>query len=261
MRGEIPAEEDLRRRRRARLPRHPAAGAGALPDHPEGARRHRSTTRRPAHQPALGKMLAMAGALAREAGRRRRLPHHHQQRAGRTSGGVSCAHARPRRARASRPACSRGASKARAPHRRNMGSFSIWHWLIVLVIVMLIFGTKKLRNIGTDLGGAVQRLQGRHARGRANDRRSRQPVGADHRQDDRRRSQGKTSRRPERPPGRVAGARRGAFLVSSDVRHRILGAAGDRRGGADRHRPASSCRASRAPSATWPAGCSATSRT
>ncbi len=37
-----------------------------------------------------------------------------------------------------------------------MGSFSIWHWLIVLVIVMLIFGTKKLRNMGQDLGGAVK---------------------------------------------------------------------------------------------------------
>jgi sec-independent protein translocase protein TatA len=37
-----------------------------------------------------------------------------------------------------------------------MGSFSIWHWLIVLVIVVLIFGTKKLRNIGQDLGGAVK---------------------------------------------------------------------------------------------------------
>ena len=37
-----------------------------------------------------------------------------------------------------------------------MGSFSIWHWLIVLVIVMLIFGTKKLRNMGADLGGAVR---------------------------------------------------------------------------------------------------------
>ena len=36
-----------------------------------------------------------------------------------------------------------------------MGSFSIWHWLIVLVIVMLVFGTKKLRNIGQDLGGAT----------------------------------------------------------------------------------------------------------
>jgi sec-independent protein translocase protein TatA len=37
-----------------------------------------------------------------------------------------------------------------------MGSFSIWHWLVVLVIVMLVFGTKKLRNIGSDLGGAVK---------------------------------------------------------------------------------------------------------
>ena len=37
-----------------------------------------------------------------------------------------------------------------------MGEFSIWHWLIVLVIVMLIFGTKKLRNMGTDLGSAVR---------------------------------------------------------------------------------------------------------
>jgi sec-independent protein translocase protein TatA len=37
-----------------------------------------------------------------------------------------------------------------------MGSFSIWHWVIVLVIVLLIFGTKKLRNVGSDLGGAVK---------------------------------------------------------------------------------------------------------
>lgn len=37
-----------------------------------------------------------------------------------------------------------------------MGSFSIWHWLIVLVVVLLVFGTKKLRNVGTDLGGAVK---------------------------------------------------------------------------------------------------------
>ncbi|PIT36418.1 preprotein translocase subunit TatA [Snodgrassella alvi] len=36
-----------------------------------------------------------------------------------------------------------------------MGSFSIWHWAVVLLIVVLIFGTKKLRNIGKDLGGAV----------------------------------------------------------------------------------------------------------
>ena len=37
-----------------------------------------------------------------------------------------------------------------------MGTFSIWHWLIVLVIVLLVFGTKKLRNVGQDLGGAVK---------------------------------------------------------------------------------------------------------
>ena len=37
-----------------------------------------------------------------------------------------------------------------------MGSFSIWHWMIVLVIILLVFGTKKLRNIGSDLGGAVK---------------------------------------------------------------------------------------------------------
>jgi len=37
-----------------------------------------------------------------------------------------------------------------------MGSMSIWHWLIVLLVVVLIFGTKKLRNMGQDLGGAVK---------------------------------------------------------------------------------------------------------
>ena len=37
-----------------------------------------------------------------------------------------------------------------------MGSFSIWHWLIVLLIVLLVFGTKRLKNIGEDLGGAVK---------------------------------------------------------------------------------------------------------
>jgi len=37
-----------------------------------------------------------------------------------------------------------------------MGAFSIWHWLIVLLVVVLIFGTKKLRNIGSDVGGAVK---------------------------------------------------------------------------------------------------------
>lgn len=37
-----------------------------------------------------------------------------------------------------------------------MGSFSIWHWLVVLAVVALVFGTKKLRNMGGDLGSAVK---------------------------------------------------------------------------------------------------------
>lgn len=37
-----------------------------------------------------------------------------------------------------------------------MGSFSIWHWLVVLAVVVLLFGTKKLRNVGSDLGAAIR---------------------------------------------------------------------------------------------------------
>ncbi len=37
-----------------------------------------------------------------------------------------------------------------------MGSLSIWHWLVVLLIVVLVFGTKKLKNVGEDLGSAVR---------------------------------------------------------------------------------------------------------
>lgn len=40
-----------------------------------------------------------------------------------------------------------------------MGSFSILHWLIVLAIVVLVFGTKKLRNVGSDLGGAIKNFK------------------------------------------------------------------------------------------------------
>jgi sec-independent protein translocase protein TatA len=40
-----------------------------------------------------------------------------------------------------------------------MGSFSIWHWLVVLAIILIIFGTKKLRNIGGDLGGAIKNFR------------------------------------------------------------------------------------------------------
>lgn len=41
-----------------------------------------------------------------------------------------------------------------------MGSLSIWHWLIVLAIVVLIFGTKKLRTLGGDLGSAIKNFKG-----------------------------------------------------------------------------------------------------
>ena len=37
-----------------------------------------------------------------------------------------------------------------------MGTFSIWHWLVVLAVLVLVFGTKKLRNLGGDLGAAVK---------------------------------------------------------------------------------------------------------
>jgi sec-independent protein translocase protein TatA len=40
-----------------------------------------------------------------------------------------------------------------------MGAFSIWHWLIVLLVVVLVFGTKKLRNMGSDVGGAVKEFK------------------------------------------------------------------------------------------------------
>jgi sec-independent protein translocase protein TatA len=40
-----------------------------------------------------------------------------------------------------------------------MGTFSIWHWLVVLVIVILIFGTKKLKTLGSDLGEAIKNFK------------------------------------------------------------------------------------------------------
>ena len=48
-----------------------------------------------------------------------------------------------------------------------MGSFSISHWLIVLAIVLLIFGTKRLRTIGSDLGGAVRNFKEARLEGEA----------------------------------------------------------------------------------------------
>lgn len=40
-----------------------------------------------------------------------------------------------------------------------MGSFSLWHWLIVLVIVIVVFGTKKLGSVGTDVGSAIRNFK------------------------------------------------------------------------------------------------------
>ena len=37
-----------------------------------------------------------------------------------------------------------------------MGTFSIWHWLVVLLVIILVFGTSKLKNLGKDLGGAIK---------------------------------------------------------------------------------------------------------
>ena len=51
-----------------------------------------------------------------------------------------------------------------------MGTFSIWHWLIVLLIVVMVFGTKKLKNMGSDLGGAVKGFKDGMKDGSADDR-------------------------------------------------------------------------------------------
>jgi sec-independent protein translocase protein TatA len=48
-----------------------------------------------------------------------------------------------------------------------MGSFSIWHWLIVLAIVVLVFGTKRLRNMGGDLGSAIKNFKSAMREGEA----------------------------------------------------------------------------------------------
>lgn len=48
-----------------------------------------------------------------------------------------------------------------------MGSFSLWHWLIVLLIVVLVFGTKRLRGAGGDLGAAVKNFKSAMKEGEA----------------------------------------------------------------------------------------------
>lgn len=58
-----------------------------------------------------------------------------------------------------------------------MGSFSIWHWLIVLLIVIMVFGTKKLKNIGSDLGGAVKGFKDGMKDGGATEEAAGKPAG------------------------------------------------------------------------------------
>jgi sec-independent protein translocase protein TatA len=59
-----------------------------------------------------------------------------------------------------------------------MGSFSIWHWLIVLLIVVMVFGTKKLKNMGSDLGGAVKGFKDGMKDGTASDEKPAAAVAA-----------------------------------------------------------------------------------
>ena len=59
-----------------------------------------------------------------------------------------------------------------------MGSFSIWHWLVVLAIVVLVFGTKKLRNLGGDLGGAIKNFKGAMKEGEADANKTPEEIAA-----------------------------------------------------------------------------------
>ncbi len=59
-----------------------------------------------------------------------------------------------------------------------MGSFSIWHWLVVLAIVVLVFGTKKLRNLGGDLGGAIKNFKGSMKEGEADANKTPEEIAA-----------------------------------------------------------------------------------
>lgn len=64
-----------------------------------------------------------------------------------------------------------------------MGTLSIWHWLIVLAIVVLIFGTKKLRNLGGDLGGAIKNFKGAMKEGEADSLQKPDPGASDKKPD------------------------------------------------------------------------------
>lgn len=65
-----------------------------------------------------------------------------------------------------------------------MGSFSIWHWLIVLAIIILVFGTKRLKNVGKDLGEAVKGFKKGVNDGSEEDDRPRGQLGDQSRRED-----------------------------------------------------------------------------
>jgi sec-independent protein translocase protein TatA len=107
-----------------------------------------------------------------------------------------------------------------------MGSFSIWHWLIVLVIVLLIFGTKKLRNMGSDLGGAVKGFKDGMKGERGAKKPRRDPASRlDHRRRESRKSRRASGR--ARPRG-LAPVPPCSTSVFRAVGHRRRGAGGDR---------------------------------
>ncbi|MEJ0099873.1 MAG: Sec-independent protein translocase subunit TatA [Pseudomonadota bacterium] len=62
-----------------------------------------------------------------------------------------------------------------------MGSLSIWHWLIVLGIVILVFGTKKLGSVGSDVGTAIRNFKKAVNEGEAESKEApkqiKQPIG------------------------------------------------------------------------------------
>ncbi len=79
-----------------------------------------------------------------------------------------------------------------------MGSFSIWHWLIVLLIVVMVFGTKKLKNMGSDLGGAVKGFK-----------------------DGMKTGEGSASDKPEAPAGQVTNAAASAAPAANTAKDTI----------------------------------------
>ena len=57
-----------------------------------------------------------------------------------------------------------------------MGSFSIWHWLVVLLVIILVFGTSKLKNIGKDLGGAIKGFRNAMGESKEDKTKTHEPV-------------------------------------------------------------------------------------